>query len=92
MYELDVDDDVNRVLFALSEPLQTQTLEAPLAKGSKKSIQKGKTTKNAEPIKIHGSAAAVKLLTPRLHDVVQQIRPDTLSEFEAMLQSLSLTK
>lgn len=90
VYELDVDEDVNKVLFALLQPMQAQ-VEAPKAGGHIKRDKKGRAAKGGQ-VRVDGSAGAVKLLTPRLHSSIQGISLHHLSEVEAMLPNLSLIK
>lgn len=93
VYELNVDEDVNRVLFALPRSLQTQALEAPPAAAGKKPSQRGKPAKapvHSPSPRIDGAAAGVKLLAPRLFSIVQHVPADTVADLNAMLQNLSL--
>ena len=93
MYELDVDEDVNRVLFALPQPLSLPEKPLPVPH-SKKAAHKGKSAKSALPqtVRIDGSAQGVRLLTPRLQSIVQSVQPESLTALEAMLQNLSIAK
>ena len=97
VYELDIDEDVNRVLFALPTPMQhpdkqEQQAQQQHNKGKKQKKQSGKAAKRtpAAAVKIDGSAAGVKLLKPRLSLVVQRHLPQGMRDLEAMLDSLSL--
>ena len=95
VYELDIDEDVNRVLFALPAPAQhrpmqeQQQQQSQQGKGKK---QKKQPSKAAQPTiaRIDGSAAAVKLLRLRLAQVLQADVPQGVSDIDAMLENLSL--
>ena len=94
VYELDVDEDVNKVLFALPQPMQAQA-QAPKVVGHIKRDKKGRPAKGGQLEKevcADGSAGAVKLLTPRLNSSIQGISRHHLSEVEAMLPNLLLIK
>ncbi|DBB00023.1 TPA: hypothetical protein ACH3X1_013883 [Trebouxia sp. C0004] len=94
VYELDVDEDVNKVLFALLQPLQEKS------RGNSRTHKKGKSVSLRAQASglyrtsflVDGSCTGVKLLTPRVHNIVQKISSPRLSELQAMLQNLSLIK
>ena len=94
MYELDVDEDVNKVLFALPQPVHMQPgpAQSKASNTSNKKKKAGKAAQVAKLPQIDGSAGGVKLLAPRLHNIVQETLPQCLSDLEAMLQHLSLAK
>lgn len=93
VYELDVDEDVNKVLFGLLQPVQLQA--GPTAsRSSSHAHRKSKAGKGGHVTKqvcIDGSAEGVKLLTPRLQRLVQNTAMQQVSDFNIMLQNLSLT-
>lgn len=89
MYELDVDEDVNRVLFALCGQLQLPKTHQQPSKGKKHSKQSAQASKQ---IQVDGSAAAVKLLKPRLAQLVNGKALQGIAALEAMLQNLSLVQ
>ena len=95
MYELDVDEDINKVLFALPTPFQSSDGSAHTATasmhGSKKS-KGGKGSLSARPACLNGSAAGVKLLMPRLLGAVASLSQKQQSELESMLSTLTLCK
>ena len=95
VYELNVDEDVNKVLFALPKPLQTTGSTTPAAAatahGSKKS-KGGKGSHSSKPARNDGSAAGVKLLLPRLLAAVTNLSQQHQSELESMLSNLALCK
>lgn len=99
VYELDVDEDVNKVLFALPQPLQEKP-GTHQSQGNSRSHKKGKSDTQRATASgryqsssgVDGSVSRVKLLTPCVHSIVQQISLLRLSELQAMLQNLSLTK
>ena len=73
VYELDIDEDVNKVLFALSQPLQSPGSTAPndsSKHGSKKS-KEAKGSQGPKPVLIDGSAAGVQVLKHRLQGLVE---------------------
>lgn len=94
MYELDVDEDVNKVLFGLSKPLQSVagTAQAAAASilGSKKS-KGGKDSQSAMHVRVADSAVAVNLL-PRLLGIVSNTSEQQQSELEGMLSNLVICK
>ena len=95
MYELDVDEDINKVLLALPKPFQSSGISKHIATasmhGSKKS-KGGKGSLGAKPACIDGSAAGVKLLMPRLLGAVRNLSQKQQSELENMLSNLTLCK
>jgi len=99
VYELDVDEDVNKVLFALLQPLQEKP-GTHQSKGNSRTHKKGKSVTMRAKVSglyqisfpVDGSASAVRLLTPRLQSIVQKTSMQRLSELQAMLQNLSLIK
>ena len=95
VYELDVDEDINKVLFALPKPFQstgksTHTANASMH-GSKKS-KGGRGSLSAKPACLDGSAAGVKLLMPRLLGAIANLTQKQQSELENMLSTLTLCK
>ena len=95
VYELDVDEDINKVLFALPKPFQSSgdcahTATASMH-GSKRS-KGGKGGLSAKPACIDGSAAGVKLLMPRLLGAVTSLSQKQQSRLENMLSALMLCK
>lgn len=88
MYELDVDEDVNRVLFALPSPVHLFQPQQHQTKGKKHTKQ---SAKDGKQIQIDGSAAAVKLLKPRLACISPDAAQQTLASIDNMLQNLSLS-
>ena len=91
VYELDVDEDVNKVLFALPEPLQLSKSPAQAASASKQG-KGGKGSNSAKLACIDGSAAGVKLLMPRLMGTVTSLSQKHQLELESMLSNLALCK
>lgn len=95
VYELDVDEDVNRVLFALPAPMQhwpvqeQQQQQPQQGKGKKPKKQPSKAAQ-ATTMRIDGSAAAVNLLRLRLAQVLQSDVPQSAQDIDAMLENLSL--
>lgn len=95
VYELNVDEDVNKVLFALSKPLPSLAGTAPAATGSKldrKRREGGKGSHSAMPPHIADSATAVDLLMPRLLGTVSNMSQQQQSELEGMLINLVVCK
>lgn len=94
MYELDVDEDVNKVLFGLSKPLQSvagTALAAASIPSSKKS-KGGKDSHSAMHVRVADSAIAVNMLLPCLLDTVSNTSQQQQSELEGMLRNLVLCK
>ncbi len=99
VYELDVDEDVNKVLFALLQPLQEKP-GTHQSGGNSRTHKKGKSVSQRakasglyrKSFLVDGSANGVKLLTPCLNSIVQKISLQRLVELQAMLQNLSLIK
>lgn len=95
VYELDVDEDVNKVLFALPKPFQlvgsSKDTAAASMHGSKKS-KGGRGTFTAKPACIDGSAIGVKLLMPCLLGVMPTMSQKQQSELKHMLSTLALCK
>lgn len=91
VYELDVDEDVNRVLFALLSPVKLSMAQPQQhhTKGNKQAKQSPKADK---PTRIDGSAAAVKLLKPRLAYLLHGAAQQSLASIDSLLQNLSLIK
>jgi len=98
VYELDVDEDVNKVLFALLQPLPKP--DTNQSKGNSCTNKKGKSvTMRAKTsglyqisFPVDGSASALSILRPRLQSILHKISMQRLSELQAMLQNLSLIK
>lgn len=92
VYELDVDEDVNKVLFALPKPFQSnQHTAAASMHGSKKS-KGSRGSSCAKPACIDGSAIGVKLLMPCLLGVMPIMSVKQQSELKTMLNNLALCK
>ena len=99
VYELDVDEDVNKVLFALLQPLQEKP-GTHQSKGNSRTHKKGKSVSMRaqasglyhSSFPVDGSASAVRLLKPRLQSIVQKTSKQRLLELQAMLQNLSWIK
>lgn len=98
VYELDIDEDVNKVLFALPQPLQSpgSTAQGNSSKrGSSKHSKKSKGSvgsQDTKPVVIDGSAAGVRMLKNRLQGLMEASTSPHLSDLESMLQNLSLCK
>ena len=86
-----MDEDVNRVLFALPFPVRLSAPQ-PQQKQGKGKKQIKQSTSACKQILIDGSAAAVKLLTPRLAQVLYGTAQQTVAAAEKMLHNLSLVK
>ena len=99
VYELDVDEDVNKVLFGLLQPVQEKP-GTHQSKGNNRTHKKGKSVSTRaqasglyqSSFPVDGSASAVRLLKPRLQSIVQKTSMQCLSELQEMLQNLSLIK
>ena len=91
MYELDVDEDVNRVLFALPFPVHLST-PRPQQKQGKGKKQTKQSTSTSKQIEIDGSADAVKLLTSQLAQVLHGTTQQSVAAAETMLHNLSLVR
>ena len=92
VYELDVDEDVNKVLFGLLQPVQLQagTMSSRSSSHAHRKSKAGKGGHSSKKVRIDGSAEGVKLLTPRLQRLVQNTSVQQVSDFNIMLQNLSL--
>lgn len=91
MYELDVDEDVNRVLFAVSVPVRLSATQSQQQQGKGKKHTK-QAAKAKKEVQIDGTADAVKLLRPRLAQLVNGKAQQRMALLENMLQNLCLVK
>ena len=92
VYELDVDEDVNEVLFALPQPLQLPASASQSASAGSRKHSSKKSSQLSKPSCINGSAAGLKLLAPQLRRLMKAASAQHLSDLEGMLQNLSLCK
>ena len=95
MYELDVDEDVNKVLFALCKPLQSAAGTAQAAAASipgRKKSKGRKDSRGAMPVRICDSGSAVNLFKPCLLGIASNISKQQQSELEGMLRHLVICK
>ena len=99
VYELDVDEDINKVLFALPQPVclpaaaaQSQFNRRTNKKSQVKKSQVATAGQLGRQADINGSPANVKLLASSLRSIVQDVSLHSRAELEAMLNNLSLAK
>ena len=92
VYELDVDEDVNRVLFALPKPFQSSKITAAASMHGSKKSKGSRSSSCVKPACIDGTAIGVQLLMPCLLGVMPIMSVKQQSELKTMLNNLAFCK